>query len=121
MGLSGKYDFQGIKKQGAAGLRLAFSSSPYTAWLVKFPALTDFVLEFVANWLANKGLILMNLGAFYVGGKLDQNALDSAIDAGIKRVESADGKLTPAQIKEIDDAVIKAADKALPYGKPPKS
>lgn len=121
MGLSGKYNFKGIKKMGASGLRLALSSSPYTAWLTKLPAISDFLLEFATNWAANHGLIILNVGAFYVGGELDQKALDSAIDNGLKQVEESGGKLTPEQIKEIDDAVIKAADKALPYGKPGKS
>lgn len=118
MALSGKYDFQGIKKLGAAGIRSALATSPYTAWLNSLPALTDFLLEFIANWLANNGLILLNTGAYYVNGKLDQKALDSAIENGLKRVSSGE-KLTPQQIKEIDDAVIKAADKALPYGRKP--
>ncbi len=121
MGLSGKYDFKGIKKMGAAGIKAALISSPYTAWLTKIPALIDLVLEFFTNWLANHGLILLNVGAYYVGGKLDQKALDSAIEAGLEKVKLGAGKLTPEQIKEIDDAVIKAADKALPYGKPSKS
>ena len=118
MGLSGKYNFQGIKTKGAAGLKLALSSSPYTAWLAKIPALSDLLLEFVTNWLANKGLIVLNVGYFYVDGKIDQAALDRAIDSGIARV--AAGGLTPEQMKEIDDAVINAANKALPYGKAPK-
>lgn len=119
MPISGKYDFKGIKKAGRLGLRAAFATTPYLAWLNTFPALTDLILEFATNWLANKGLIVLNVGAFYVGGELDQSALDKAIDAGLKQVESSAGKLTPEQIKEIDDAVIKAADKALPYGRKP--
>ena len=118
MAISGKYDFKGIKRMGAAGLRAAFAASPYTAWLNNLGALTDLILEFIANWLANNGLIILNTGAFYVNGELDQNALDNAIDAGLKKVGS-NPNLTPEQIKEIDDAVIKAADKALPYGKRP--
>lgn len=119
MGLTGKYDFKGIKKADAAGLKLAFASTPYTAWLLKWPALATLIGELLSNFLANNGLIILNVGAFYVDGKLDQKALDNAIDAGIKAVENSGGKLTPEQMKEIDDAVIAAADKALPYGKSP--
>lgn len=119
MPITGKYNFKGIKEKGAAGLRLALSSTPQTAWLVKYPALTNFLLEAFANWLANKGLIVMNIGAYYVEGKLDQKAFDEAMDKGILRVDAAGGTLTPEQIKEIDDAVIKAANKALPYGRKP--
>jgi hypothetical protein len=119
VGLTGKYDFKGIKEKGAAGLRLALLSSPYTAWLARFPALSNLLLEGLCNWMANKGLIVMNLGAYYVEGKLDQKAFDSAMEQGLKHVESGE-KLTPEQIKDIDDAVIAAADKFLPYGKTPK-
>lgn len=116
MGLSGKYDFKGIKKVGSAGIKAALSASPYTAWLLKFGAILDLGLEFGTNWLANNGLIVFNIGAFYVKGELDQKALDNAIEAGLKKIQQSNGNLTPEQIKEIDDAVIKAANQALPYG-----
>jgi hypothetical protein len=120
MGITGKYNFVGIKKQGAIGLRLALLSSPSTAWLLKFGSLSEVLLQATANWFANKGLIVLNIGAIYVNGEIDQALLDRAIDSGIKAVENAGGSqnLTPEQIKEIDDAVIAAADKALVYGKP---
>lgn len=119
MGISGKYDFKGIKKTGRLGFKAALGSNPSTAWVLKGGAFTDAVLDFASNWLANKGLIVLNVGAFYVGGEFDQGALDKAIDNGIKAVENPDKKLTPQQMKEIDDAVIKAADKALPYSRKP--
>ena len=114
MPVSGKYDFKGIKKQGAGGLKLALASNPSTVWITKIPLLGT-VLEFGVNWLANNGLVLLNIGAIYVNGELDQALLDRSFDEGIKKVEQAGGTLTPEQIKEIDDAVIKAARKALPY------
>lgn len=119
MGLSGKYDFKGIKEKGAAGLKLALLSSPYTAWAAKVPALTDLILEFLCNWLANKNLIFLNIAHYYVDGKLDVAALEKTLDNGWARVDA--GGLTPDQMKEIDDAVINAARKAIPYGKRPKS
>jgi len=114
MAISGKYNYSGIKKQGAAGLSALLASNPSTAWLIKVP-LINTLLEFISNYLANKGLILMNLGAIYVNGVVDQHLLDRAMEEGLKRVEQSGGTLTPEQIKEIDDAVIKAARKALPY------
>lgn len=120
MGLSGKYDFKGIKKAGAAGLRLAFSASPTTAWLVKFPSLTNFILEFLMNWLANKGLVLLNVGANYIEGELDQKQMDNALDKAFSEIKIAGGrdKLTAAQIKEMDDATIKAARELIVINKP---
>lgn len=119
MPISGKYDFKGIKKTGRLAIKAALASNPSTAWLNKFGSLADLLIEFGVNWLANRGLIFLNVGAFYVGGEFDQNALDKAIENGLKAVENPNKKLTPQQMKEIDDAVIKAADKALPYGRKP--
>lgn len=115
MAFTGKYDFKGISRIGATALRVALSSSPYTAWFFKVPG-SQFICEMIVNWFANKGLLLFNIGAIYVNGELDQNALDKAIESGLKQVEIPGVNLTPEQIKELDDAVIKAANRALPYG-----
>lgn len=119
MALSGKYDFTGIKTTGRLALKAAFATSPWTSWVNKLGSLSDLLLDFAINWLANRGLIWLNVGAFYVSGELDQKALDKAIENGLKAVENPNIKLTPEQMREIDDAVIKAADKALPYGRKP--
>lgn len=120
MGLSGKYDFRGIKKQGAAGLRLALASSPYTAWALKGGALTDLFLELLANWLANSGLIVLNVGAAYVSGELDQHGFDEAMEKALEEISVKGGreKLTAAEKKAIDDAIIKAARKLVVIGNP---
>lgn len=117
MGLSGKYNFKGIKEKGALGLKVLLAASPYTAWILKGGIVTDFILEFFANWLANSGLMIMNIGAIYVNGEIDQALLDRAMDAALKAVEQSGENLTPEQIKAIDDAVIEAARKAIPYSK----
>lgn len=118
MALSGKYDFRGIKKMGAAGLRLALSSSPWTAWFLRFGRLADLLLEFTTNWLANKGLLVLNLGAISVSGELDQKQFDAAMDEALAEISRRGGRdaLTPEQRKAIDDAVIKAARKFIRIG-----
>jgi hypothetical protein len=116
MGLSGKYDFRGIKKVGAAGLRRALALSPYTSWTLMGGAFTDLILEFLSNWLANNGLLVLNLGAIIVDGHVDFKQLDAAWDKAFEEITAGGGtgKLTAAQKKAIDDEVIKAARKALP-------
>lgn len=105
---AGKYDFPGIRKAGATAIKSLLSSYQWGAWILQTPfkAAIDFVLEWVTEWLANKGLILFNVGAFYVAGKFDQDAFDDAMDDGLKkaRVEGISDK----QKKAIDDAVINA-------------
>lgn len=109
-----KYDFKGIKKQGASGLKLLLASDPATAWMLKVPFL-NFLLEALVNWATNNGLVILNIGAIYVNGKLDQDKLDKAIENGLREVETPGIVLTEERIKEIDDEVIKSARKALPY------
>lgn len=108
MPVSGKYDFKGIKKWGAVGLKAALASTPYTAWILKGGKLTDLILEFFANWLANNGLVVFNIGAITVSGEFDQKSFDATMDDALKKIELSEGKLTPAQGKAIDDEVIKA-------------
>lgn len=114
MALTGKYNFEGLKKLGAAALSSALAGTP----LVKFPSIANFIFEMFTNWLANKGLIVMNVGAYYVNGKLDVKGLTDAMVRGYEAVESG-RELTPEEIKKIDDDVIAAARKALPYGRKP--
>jgi hypothetical protein len=116
MDLAGKYDFPGIKKAGAVGLRAALVSTAWGAILLTTPvvrALVNFFLEMSMNWLANKGLMVMNVGAIVVDGYLDQRAFDLAMEQAISKAENQKGKLTPAEMKAIDDEVIKAARKFL--------
>jgi len=97
---------------GAATLRVALSASPWTAWLTKGPQ-SDIVLEAFSNWLANKGLLVLNLAAIDMTGAFDQKQFDAAIDNALDEIKNKGGReaLTPAQIKAIDDEVIKAARK----------
>ncbi len=119
MPLSGKYDFPGIKKLGAQSLRLALNASPYTAWFFKVPG-SILVCEFFINWLANKGLLILNIGAIIIDSEIDQHALDKAMDDALRQITEQGGrdKLTPEQRKAIDDEVIKAARKFVVIGKP---
>jgi len=117
---SGKYNFRGLKKLGAAGLRLALASSPYTAWALKGGAFTTFFLEWFSNWLANNGLMILDVGYDYVAGELDQKRFDHALDEAMSEITEKGGRdaLTAEQKKEIDDEVIKAARKFVVINHP---
>lgn len=108
MPISGKYDFKGIKKLGRLNLKAALAVGPF-AWVLKGGAFTDSALDFISNWLANRGLIVINLGAIFVDGEFDQHDFDKAMDEGWEKIRKAGGteNLTPAQQKAIDDEVIK--------------
>jgi hypothetical protein len=120
MPTSGKYDFKGIKKLGASGLRLALGSSPYLAWVLKFPSLSSFILEFMTNYLANKGLIILNIGAVHYLGPKDQKQFDEGIDQAIEKIRIKGGrdKLTPKEIEAIDNEVIKSVRPFIVFTRP---
>lgn len=119
MGITGKYDFPGIKRLGAAAIRSALALSPWTAWFLRMPIGTTLLTELLANYLANKGLLILNLGAIVVEGELDQKQFDAAMSAAFDQIQAKGGreKLTAAERKAIDDEVIKAARKLIVIGK----
>jgi len=115
MPLTGKYDFPGIKKFGARGLSLVLASFSWGAWLIQwgFGPVIDFLFKEFSNWLANKGLIVLNIGAIVVEGEFNQKSFDKAMEEGLHKVLA--GGLTDQQKKEIDDKVIKAARRFLVF------
>lgn len=117
MGLTGKYKFDGISNGSAAALIAALSANPSTAFLPKIPFFRISV-TLLFNLMANQGLVVMNLGGYYVNGVLDEKGLKNAIESGIIQVDGRDD-LTQEEKDKIDDQVIKAARKALPYGRKP--
>lgn len=114
---SGKYDFRGIKQLGAKALLRVIAATPWGAALMRFgagPAL-EICFEWLANWLANKGLVFLNIGAISAEGAWDQKAFDAAVEAGLAEVAVKRGKLTPEQEKAIDDKVRAAARRFLVF------
>lgn len=125
MGLTGKYNFPGIKKAGVAGIEAALAATTWGAAILANPFFKFFkpveeeaVAEAI-NFLANKGLVILNLGAIIVNGEVDQSLFDKAMEDGITRVEQGREKLTPAQGKAIDDADIAAARKFIRFNRKP--
>lgn len=112
MGLTGKYDFPGFKELGRDGGRALFLSTPWLSW-VPGP-IRDLFTRALAEWLANKGLVLVNGLAYEIGGSIDSNKLASALSGGITRVDAG---VTPEEGEAIDNAVMEAADDAIPYGR----
>lgn len=106
-----KYDFKGIKKLGATLIFTALASTPF-AFLTNglLGRVTFFLLERFTNWLANNGLILANVGIAFVKTNMEQSAFENAMAAALKEVKENEGKLSPAEIKAIDDKVIKTFD-----------
>lgn len=110
--MSGKYDFPGIKRLGGASLRLIIAPIPHVGWIAN-TFVGVFITDMLANFLANRGLMLLNIGGFYVTAEFNQMDFDKAMEAGINEVESKEGKLSSADTKRIDDEVMRVARRYL--------
>ncbi len=105
-----KYDFKGIKQYGAKGMILALESTGVGKVMLDwgFRGIIEILFEWLVNWLANKGLIILNVIAISVEGHFDQQAFDREMEEALKKIQTSGGKLTPEQMKEIDAEVIRA-------------
>lgn len=106
--MPGKYNFPGIKKAGVAGLTAALAA---TGWGLKlmaspFKPLVNIILGYLVEWLANNGLVVINLAAIYVDGKIDQSQFDKAFDEALTKVQIPG--LTENEKELIDEKVRKA-------------
>lgn len=113
MGITGRYDFKGIQKAASIGLNALLAATGWGAWLLASPLrpLLNLVEEWSINFLANRGLIVLNIGEIWIDGKLDQMALDRALEDGLRRVEQGRSTITPAEGQAIDDKVREAFDR----------
>lgn len=105
---TGKYNFEGIRKAGSLGLKALLSSTGWGAKLLTGPfrKSLDLFFQFISELLANRGLILLNLGEIYISGKFQQSNFDKNLEKALNAVKVPG--LTPEQKKAIDDEVIKA-------------
>lgn len=118
MGITGRYDFKGIQKAVGVAIDALLAATTWGAWILASPfrPVVTLTENMLTNFLANRGLILLNIGAIIVDGEIDQTRLDSALDAGIKRVQQGRDKITPAEGAKIDADVVKAFDADADFG-----
>ena len=74
-------------------------------------------LERLFNWLANKGIMLMNVGIINFQTDMDQKAFESAIESAYAQLEGKKNKLTKEELDAIDNKVIAAFDKFVVFDK----
>ncbi len=118
MGITGRYSFSGIQKAAGVAIDALIAGTGWGAWLLASPfmPIVSFFRDALVNFLANRGLIILNIGVNIIDGVIDQKALDSALDEGIKRVMQGRDKITPAEGKAIDDKVRAAFDRDADLG-----
>ncbi len=118
MGITGRYDFKGFQKAAGVAIDALLAGTSWGAWILASPfkIVIQPIRDLIVNFLVNRGLIILNVGAVIVDGVVDQKKLDAAIDDGIKKVMQGRDKITPAEGKKIDDAVREAFDNDADLG-----
>lgn len=112
MGFTGRYNFPGIQKAMGLVIDGLLVATTWGAWILASPfrPAVKFLENSLTNFLANQGIIVINVGVNIIDGVLDQKALDTALDEGIRRVMQGRDKITPKDGEAIDDKVRKAFD-----------
>lgn len=112
-----KYRFEGIGATSATLTIAALAASPL-AWLTQGiqGRIVFHVLKWLYMGLASKGLIVLNIGAAKVEVLVQKGEFDGSMDEAFKLINERQGKLTPAEIKAVDDKVIIALRKFGRFG-----
>jgi hypothetical protein len=121
VGLTGKYNFRGIQGAARTAIKAAIAATTWGAswWFKLLMPAEDLLIDDVVNWLANEGLIVLNLGAIVVNGEVDQALFDKALDDGLRKVEEGRDKLSAKEGRAIDQQVIAAARRFIDFGAKP--
>lgn len=104
-----KHDFGGIAKVTATLLMTLMATTPL-AFLTRgfLGKVTFFFLRKVGNWLANQGLAVLNLGVDAIKIAQEKKTFDKELEKALKTVAESKGKLSPKEVKAIDDEVRRA-------------
>lgn len=104
MGITGRYDFPGIQKAVRKTFEVLIAGTSWGAWIIASPfkPALDAIENLLINYLVNRGLIIINVGAVMVDGKINQSRLDNALDAAFEKMKIGRDKITPEQGAQID-------------------
>lgn len=118
MGITGRYNFPGIQKAARLIIDGLIAGTGWGAAILASPfkPVLDYLIDLLDNYLANRGIILLNIGVNIIDGIVDQKAMDKALDDGIRKVMQGRDKITPKDGEAIDDKVRKEFDKNADVG-----
>lgn len=97
-------------KMGAARVIALAGLSGSLGWIAAI------VLERLFNWLANKGIMLLNVAAINFDTNMDQKAFENAIEQAYKDL-AGKKNLTKEELDAIDNKVIAAFDEFVVFSK----
>lgn len=110
-----KHDFDGIAGAGASLVfnALRGSGASFLTWGI-FGSITFFVLKKLFNFLANQGLVILNLGADLVSTQVEKHKFDKALEEAIEKVKNKQN-LTKEEMDAIDEPVRAAFRKFVSF------
>lgn len=105
---TGRYNFPGIRKAGKNAIRLLLASTSWGVAVLKSPLskLIDLASEFLTEYLANKGIIVLDIGIAIIDGKIDQVRFDNTMNDAIEKLKQPG--LTDKEKDAIDEKVRQA-------------
>lgn len=104
-----KYRFEGIGALGATLIFAGIAASPLS-WLTNgvIGKFVYAVLQYACMWLADKGIIIMNIGIADLKTLSEKSGFDGSFEDAFKEIHEKKERLTPEDKKRIDDKVIDA-------------
>lgn len=117
-----KYSFDGIGGASALIVIAALAANPSTSFLATgfIGKIVTWLLTKLFSMMASVGLVILNVGAEKVEGLVSKAEFDGSFEAAEKLLNAARDahqQLTPAQIKAIDDPVIKSFRKFASFAR----
>lgn len=120
-----KYKFWAIGEASASVIMAMMLANPGTAVFAQgfLGKIMFWVFKILCAYLANLGLIVMNVGAAKLEVIADESKFDGSwntADNLIKKIRDTGRELTPEEIAEIDAPVIAAFEKFATFGRDKK-
>lgn len=114
---TGKFDLPGIRDKGAQAIKAALLKTGFGVAVYggPFAKLFNFAVEQIIEYLANRGIVILNLGVIKIDEKVDPALLMKALEEGLLKAEKPG--LTEAEGKALDEQVKKAFRRAVRYNR----
>ncbi len=117
-----KYKYEAIAEATAAMILVAIAANPSIAILAQgfLGRVTFFVLKLLCMFLANLGLVILNVGAAKIETIIDGGNFDGSWEQAeemIKKIQDAGREMSQDEIKKIDQIAIDAFRKFISFGR----
>lgn len=115
--MAAKHELTGIGSASATLTFVALAGSPLAFLTQGFLGkITHYILTQIYSRLASQGLVVLNIGVARVQTMAERKDFDGTFDDAFDLINKSGGRLSPDDIKAIDDRVISALRKFTDFG-----